>query len=102
VRKSSGLRIGLSAINSCCGLNRLDHGSATTEQVHYQHYRGDNEKQVNQRTAYVADQAQQPQHEKNNEDRPKHLSTSILTFDNPNPRHALACRGHPSLNQRLL
>src|SRR5689334_9498171 len=50
----------------------LDDCAATAQQVDDQHDCCDDQQQVNQSTADMADQAEQPQHQKNDKDCPKH------------------------------
>jgi hypothetical protein len=47
-------------------LGALDQFAATADQVEDQHYRRNNEQQVNQPTADAADHSQTPQNKKNN------------------------------------
>jgi hypothetical protein len=66
----------------------LDRPPATAEQVEDQHYRRNNEQQVNQPGSNVADQAQEPQKDKKNDDCPKHIPPPDLSFY-PHPQSRL-------------
>jgi len=52
-------------------------GPSTAYQVHDEHERGDNEKQVDQPPANVAHETEQPQKHQNSDDRPQHDLSSI-------------------------
>jgi hypothetical protein len=51
----------------------LECGAATAQQVEDQHYHCNNQQQVDQSSAYVTDQAQQPQNEMDYYYCPKHF-----------------------------
>src|SRR5581483_2678259 len=57
-----------------CLCTRLERTPAATEQVEDQHNRCHNQQQVDQPTAHSAEQAQEPQHKKNNQYCPQHTS----------------------------
>jgi hypothetical protein len=57
-----------------CLTRELD-GSTPGQEINHEDDERHDEQKVNQSTADVRDQPKKPQHEKNNQNRPKHVST---------------------------